>query len=225
MRKPRTLAKTLREAKAMLTQARYLSRDLKPRAHLGEGPTVILLHGLYASAGVFTPLRRRLEGELGASTFTISYPPGPGIVELAGRVRELFSQITSPAPIHLVGHSLGGLVLRHVARQKWDPRVVETISLAAPFRGSEKVWLVPGQAGRDLLPGGPLLLHLSSRTPEDEGIAHLTLVAADDEMILPGAFPEYGRHQVVERTGHNGILFSEEAIDAVVRTIAEFGQR
>lgn len=206
----------------MLTQARYLSSDLKPSANLGDGPTVVLLHGLYATAGVFTPLRRRLETDLGASTFTISYPPGPGIVELSARVRDLLSKIQSPAPIHLVGHSLGGLVLRQVARQRWDPRVATTISLAAPFRGSEKVWLVPGQAGRDLLPGAPLLADLTSRTPADEGIPHLTLVAADDEMILPGAFPEYGRHQVIERTGHNGILFSDVALDWVVRTIADY---
>jgi hypothetical protein len=85
--------------------------------------------------------------------------------------------------------------------------------------GSEKVWLVPGQAGRDLSPGANILSELRRRTSADEALPHLTLVAEEDEMILPGAFPEYGEHRLIPRTGHNGILFSEDAIEQVTRRI------
>lgn len=204
----------------MLTQARYLSHDIKPSVRLGMGPTVVLLHGLYATAGVFQPMRKRLERVLSVSSYTLSYPPGPGILELAERVYRLLENIESTKPIHLVGHSLGGLVLRHVARTSSDVRIVQTISLAAPFRGSRKNWLVPGQAGRDLAADSPLLPLLASAHPRDEDIPHLSLIAEDDRLITPVAFPAYGQRAVIPHTGHNGILFAEDAIERVVARIA-----
>lgn len=204
----------------MLTQARYLSRDLRPAVRLGKGPTIVFLHGLYATAGVFRPMRDRLERRLDVSSYSLSYPPGPGILELSKRTRDLLGNISSTTRIHLVGHSLGGLVLRHVARATRDPRIVQTISLAAPFLGSERNWLVPGQAGRDLARDSRILRELSLATEADQGLPHLALVAEEDRMIVPGAFPEYGDHGMIARTGHNGILFSAEAVRRVVERIA-----
>jgi pimeloyl-ACP methyl ester carboxylesterase len=165
-------------------------------------------------------MRERLEERLQISSYSLSYPPGPGIMELSGRIRDLLGTISADAVVHLVGHSLGGLVLRHVARGAHDSRIVQTISLAAPFRGSARNWLVPGQAGRDLSQGSEILHELSSATAVDEGLPHLALVAEEDRMIIPGAYPDYGDHAMIPRTGHNGILFSEEAIARVVERIA-----
>ncbi len=220
------LVPRLREAAAMALQVRYLSRGLGPRRNLGGGPSVVVLHGLYASAGVWRPLGLTLQEKLDASIFSFSYVPGPGIVELTARVDRLVRLIESPRPIHLVGHSLGGLVMRNYARApSCDGRVLQTISLAAPFLGSKKNWLVPGQAGRDLDPSSPLLLALRSASPENERVPHTTIVAQHDEMILPGAYPEFGRHLLAENVGHNGILFHEETMRIVVETIECAEQR
>lgn len=222
----RRIVPRLREAAAMARQARYLSYDLASRIHLGSGPSVVLLHGLYASAGVFRPLRQRLQRELDASLFSFSYVPGPGVVELTERIGRLISRIEAQRPIHLVGHSLGGLVIRNYARwQDSDPRIAQTISLAAPFLGSRRNWLVPGQAGRDLDPDSPLLRELCAVSPENERVLHTTIVAQDDEMILPGAYPPFGRHVLIERVGHNGILFHDETLRVVVESIRRAEER
>ncbi len=219
MKRGRVLPR-LREAAAMVKQARYLSRDLAPQADQGEGPVVVLLHGLYASAGVFRPLRARLKKEFDASIFSFSYAPGPGIETLSSRLEKLVATITLNRPVHLVGHSLGGVVMRHYASSPHcDSRVVQTISLAAPFLGSDKNWLVPGQAGRDIAPGSHHLARLVRSMPENEKVPHLTIVAGEDELIIPGAYPEYGRHLLVPRVGHNGILFHDESIEHVVNAI------
>ena len=81
----------LREAQAMLTQARYLSKDLQKQHHEAEGPNVVLLHGLYASAGVFRPLIKELREKLNAATHSFSYLPGPGVVELSTRLASLIN--------------------------------------------------------------------------------------------------------------------------------------
>ncbi len=212
----------LREAGAMLTQARYLGRDWATHsATRSDSGYLVLLHGLYASAGVFRPMRRALEagGNLGVSTF--SYLPGPGIEELTQRLSKLIAEIEGPGPVVLIGHSLGGLVIRNfVRRAELDSRIVQTISLAAPFRGSGKYRLVPGQAGRDLVPDARILEPLRRRDVENLRVPHLTLVAEEDEMIEGGAFPDYGKYQQIPAVGHNGILFSSDAIEAVCSAVA-----
>lgn len=216
----RRVLPALREAAALARQAGYLSLDLAPQFRSGAGPTVFLLHGLYASAGVFRPLRRRLESELDATILSFSYPPGPGIVDLSQKLKRHILEIGGNQSIHLVGHSLGGLVVRHYARSsECDPRVVQTISLAAPFLGSKRNHLVPGRAGQDISTDSPLLLELRAASPENEKVPHLALVAKDDDMIERGAYPEFGRHVLVPRVGHNGILFDESAQSLVVDAI------
>jgi triacylglycerol lipase len=219
--KKRAAGATLREMGAMLTQARYVSLDLLTSHHHGPSGTVVLLHGLYASAGVWRPLRAHLEQQLQVGTHTLSYAPGPGIVELAGRVAELISTLASPSPIHLVGHSMGGLVMRYFASlTSCDSRVVQTISLAAPFMGSHRSGLVPGQAGRDIDPSSPLLVRLRENSAVNQAVPHLTLVAEEDEMILPGAYPHFGTHELIPRVGHNGMLFDQSVMDRVALQIA-----
>lgn len=216
----RRLLPAMREAAAMARQARYLSFDLAPTFRLGSGPVVVLLHGLYASAGVWRPLRRRLQGELDATISSFSYSPGPGIIELAERLARQVSAIHGKRPIHLIGHSLGGLVMRCYARSDaCDRRVVQTVSLAAPFLGSKRNFLVPGKAGRDISRHSRLLAELRAASPENERIPHLALVAQHDEMIEKGAYPDFGRHVLVPRVGHNGILFCDDALTLVVDAI------
>lgn len=215
-----TWRRLLRETEALLTQARYLPLDLGERCVSGSGPRCVLLHGLYASAGVFRPLREQMANLLGCSSYSFSYRPGPGIEELSERLARLLGTIDGSEPIHLIGHSLGGLVACHyVSRADCDPRVCETISLAAPFLGSRRHGLVPGQAGRDLRPGAPGLERLRSGAARRQGLPHLTLVAAEDRLIEPGAYPSFGDHALVARTGHNGILFAPEALSIVVARV------
>jgi pimeloyl-ACP methyl ester carboxylesterase len=218
--KGRRIASALREAMAMARQFRYLSFDLAPQVRDGPGPVVFLLHGLYASAGVFRPLGQQLRLELDAAVSSFSYPPGPGILELAQKLKEQVAQFVGERPIHLVGHSLGGLVVRYYASSpECDPRVAQTISLAAPFLGSKRNFLVPGTAGRDIEPGAPILAQLRAASAANQSVPHRALVAQDDEMIEPGAYPDFGRHALVPNVGHNGILFNEEAMRLVVDAI------
>lgn len=213
----------MRESAAMLIQARYLGCDLRPVHLENSGPQVVLLHGLYASAGVFRPLRTYLSDRFDLGFHSFSYPPGPGIEELAARLERLIEGIQSSAPIVFVGHSLGGLVQRHyLSREDCDARVVHSVSLASPFRGSRKSGLVPGQAGRDLAPQSRLLPLIRSGGPHSERTPHLTLVAEEDELILPDAFPDYGKSAVITKTGHNGILFNETTMEKVASVVRTF---
>lgn len=216
----RGLGFALREASALFTQARYLARDLGESRRAGRGPTVVLVHGLYASAGVFRPLRTRLHEELDATTLSFSYATGPGIIELSGRLSALLAGESSPSPIHLIGHSLGGLISRYyVQEMRPDPRVIETVSLGAPFLGSARADWVWGPAREDIRIGGDLLRQISLGTPQGERIPHLSIVAEEDVLIEPEAFPAFGERLSLPRVGHNGLLFDPRVLDLLVQRI------
>ena len=129
----------MREASAFASQARLLHLDafspVVPREVLDGEDVVVVLHGLFATAGVLRPLRKHLERRAGIRTAAMSYPPGRSAREVADQLDALLDELPSHARLHLVGHSLGGIIVRHVAVREHDPRIVQTITMASPFGG------------------------------------------------------------------------------------------
>ncbi|MDC8015799.1 esterase/lipase family protein [Tahibacter soli] len=113
---------------------------------------VILLHGVWMRGFSLLALRRRLEAA-GYATDLFEYAsvvggPEPGIERLLKRMR------AAQAPqVHLVGHSLGGLVALQAIRQGGgDLPPGKIVCLGSPLKGS-------GAArGVAKLPGGSYLL-------------------------------------------------------------------
>src|SRR5277367_4675492 len=99
-----------------------------PRAIAGDD-VVVLVHGFLATAGVFRPLRAHLEREAGPRVATFSHAPGLGVRRIARQLASLVERIPQGTRIHLVGHSLGGIVVRwYVQEMDGDQRVAQTIS-------------------------------------------------------------------------------------------------
>ena len=213
-----------REAGAFARQAFLLPRDtlapVLPR-HVEPGDhVVVFLHGLFATAGVTRPLRQRIERHRGVRTAALSYPPGPGARSLAARLDALLSVLPSSAQIHLLGHSLGGIVARHYALTANDPRIRSTIALATPFGGVRSARVLGFEGARDLDPDGEVLRHIRLARHAAE-LPHLSISAGED--VVTGsphahALP-YGEHVVIQGIGHNTILFDEDAMSHVERRV------
>lgn len=100
---------------------------------------IILLHGIHMHAWIMLPFARLL-AKHGFDTETFGYysiwqNPEQHCIALAKRV-EAFYNAKPDTPLHFVGHSLGGLVLRHFAAA--FPSLVKgrIVTLGTPHQGS-----------------------------------------------------------------------------------------
>jgi triacylglycerol lipase len=223
---PSALLSAGREALAFARQAWLLGQDDKePRAEIRDGDdVVVLLHGLFATSSALRPMRRALGRHRGVHATAMSYPSGPGVEELAERLAALVAELPASTRLHLVGHSLGGVVARFYAQESADGRVAQTISMGSPFAGISFASHAPGlRAAHDLAPGSAILRKIRLAASASAHVPHLSIIAARDAFTrapvshaLPG-----GEVIVLEGRGHNALLFDEEVAQIVERRILD----
>jgi triacylglycerol lipase len=206
-----------RERLSFLREMTLVHRDLAPvvpAARAGD-QVVILVHGFCASAGVFRPLRARLERETPARVATFTHAPCVGIRRIARSLEELVNRIPKGTRITVVGHSLGGVVARwYVQEMGGHTRVERTISLGSPFGGVD----VPRYlVGADLHEESLLLKRLRDRAAECD-VVHTSVVAAEDRLVVGSRTACLGVGDVVilEGRGHNMLLFDDEVAGLVI---------
>jgi pimeloyl-ACP methyl ester carboxylesterase len=186
--------------------------------------TVMLLHGLWLNRLAMQFLAHKLEGE-GFTAHTFGYPSmDEGLAENAASLARAIAALPqSDGRIHLLGHSLGGLVILRYLQDATDARLGRTVLLGSPVAGSQAGARV---AAHDL--GRPLLGQSAAlwETPQtwtlrgevgmvagsDQfGLAHLFVslpgdndgVVTIEETRVPGL-----ADHIVLPVSHSGMLFS-----------------
>ncbi len=125
-----------------------------------KAETVILVHGLWTPAAVFALHDRWLRCR-GYRTLRFGYPSVRGTLsQNAQRLRRFIATqcvpggaADIPAGIHLVGHSLGGLVILEMLRQGADPRLRRVVLLGTPSLDSHCARRLAARAGMSMLLG------------------------------------------------------------------------
>jgi len=122
---------------------------------------ILLVHGLWNRGWSMAAMARRLRAR-GYSVMVFSYPTRSK--GLDGHADELHAFISKAAPeqLHLVGHSLGGLVILNLLSRYKDVPPGRVVLMGTPVRGSRVVRrlenipgqkLIFGKAADDLLKG------------------------------------------------------------------------
>lgn len=157
----------------------------KRREHLGPMPSrvVLLLHGLFRSRSCMSPLADYLNQQGGYLVLNVEYPSTQS--EVADHARSLASivqHLEGVEEIHLVGHSLGNIIIRRWLADRGpqdppgEPRLGRIVMLGPPNQGAQLATMVArqpifrrwaGPAGQQLGPEWPWLA-LTLATPPGE---------------------------------------------------------
>lgn len=212
-----------REAAAIARQATLIYRDVRgarPMWVRAGRDVVMLVHGLFATAGVLRPLRRELEARTGAYTTSFTHPPGPGIPSIAQDIARAVQGISGDVRIHLIGHSIGGVAARYFVQELGsDARIVQTISIGSPFGGAASARLFPTPVGRDIAPGSALLERLSHGARQRLRVPHLSIAGLEDRVVPGGAVLAAGEHLTVPGCGHNSLLYHPRVVAELIARI------
>jgi hypothetical protein len=191
---------------------------------------VVLVHGLVDNRSVFSVMQRSLRKRGFTSVCTWNYSPlltdiARGAADLGAHIERICEQ-TGHDRVHVVGHSLGGLIARyHVQCQGGDRRVDSLITLGTPHQGSVWAHVVPTPLIRQLRPGSPVLRELAAPAPGCR--TRLTAIYSDlDQMVLPTSsgrcdHSDLGARNLLFRgLGHMSLPRHRGIVDEVAATLA-----
>lgn len=198
-------------------------------------PPVLLVHGLGADKSCFTVMANRLH-DAGYTVSSASYSCLDTDIHACARTLErqaarLLAE-TGAERVHVIAHSLGGVVLRwawsHTAMRD---QVSVAVTLGSPHRGTPTARLAPsvlpgyGRIISQLRPG--LLDHdLGRDVPSD---TRWVAIAAQHDWVVPmkyASLPQADnvRNAVVPRGGHMSLTSNTECLDIILEEFTLRGE-
>lgn len=179
-------------------------------------PPVLLVPGYGGNRSNWHPLEHRLQ-ELGYVVHTLVYDPEQmdihGIAQqLVGECRRTMRSAGAHR-VHVVGHSLGGVVVRYAVQQLGLAEHVRVaVTVASPHRGTAVARFGRGRAAMDLRPGSALLARLHDESRPD-GVRWLSYWSDTDVVVHPRSARLADEsldveHILVRGAGHLSILRS-----------------
>jgi triacylglycerol esterase/lipase EstA (alpha/beta hydrolase family) len=202
----------------------------RPSGGQGQDTPVLLVHGYAHNESGWWAFDRALRRAGHTSIHRMNYLPlGSGVPALAERLERRVEQIRSltGAPrVHVVGHSLGGILLRWYAQELGgSARLATAITLATPHDGTQAAWLWPERTARQLRPGSSLLRRLAAGArPTD--VRWVAVWSDADPLVWPheSARLAGAKNIGVRGIGHMSFLMSPRVIRLVTAELAEDGQ-
>jgi len=130
------------------------------------GTPILLLHGLVDNRSIFTVLRRALRRRGFGRIWTMNYHVLTHDVRVAAQrlaaTIEAVCEQTGYERIHVIGHSMGGIIARYyVQRMGGDARVHTLVTLGSPHGGTRAAHLLPRGVCRQLTPRSDVIAELA----------------------------------------------------------------
>ena len=194
------------------------------------GTPIILIHGIIDNRSVFTLLRRGLRRRGFGRVVTVNYSSINGDIRLlAGRLGDLVEQVceeTGYERVHVVGHSMGGLVGRYyVQRLGGDARVHTLVTLGSPHDGTLPAYVLPHPLVRQMRPGSDVVRELAEPAPGCR--TRFVAVWSDlDQMVVPKraakvVHPDLSARNVFVRgVGHMSLPVDGRVVHEICTTLA-----
>jgi pimeloyl-ACP methyl ester carboxylesterase len=188
-----------------------------------SGPWVLFIHGHGGSGAAFRDLERALAEATPNLRFAAwDYSSRGHVADLARRLADWAAG--SAGELHVVAHSLGGILARVWLQELGGrARVRSLTTLSTPHQGLARFWgagFVP--IVRELGVGSPLLARLEASVGTLSDLPCLSVVSTRDHFIRPWQRAAFGNARLapVDDVGHVGVLYSPAVHALVVGHVA-----
>ena len=153
------------------------------------GTPIILIHGVIDNRSIFTLLRRSLRGRGFGRTYALNYSPfTDDIADVAERLGVLIEDVceqTGYERVHIIGHSMGGLVARYYVQRLGGDRHVHTVcTLGTPHGGSIPARFVPWPVIRQMRSDSHIITELAEPAPGCR-TRFIAIWSDLDQLVLP----------------------------------------
>ncbi|MBV9293121.1 MAG: alpha/beta fold hydrolase [Frankiales bacterium] len=196
------------------------------------GTPILLLHGLVDNRSIFTLLRRALRRRGFGRVWTMNYHVFTHDLRAAARrleaTVESICQQTGYERIHVVGHSMGGIVARYyVQRMGGDARVHTLVTLGSPHAGTTAARLVPRGVTKQLRPSSDVVAELAE--PANCRTRFVAFWSDLDVLIAPKQaaridHPDLNARNVLVRgVGHMSLPIDGRVTREIAATLAHLG--
>jgi pimeloyl-ACP methyl ester carboxylesterase len=201
----------------------WITLRIPPRAE-NETVPLLLVHGLFLNNGcwLFTEWRLRRQGF--SEVHVLNLPPWEETERLTERLAERIDELCFSLGVErldLVGHSLGGIVIRNYLRRTGSlSRIRRCVSLGSPHSGTRLAVFALSPAARDLVPGSEFLDGLNA-LPLPAEIPFTAIQSRHDNIVLPWEHARLPGAVNIELSGmgHNGMLYHPAACEALVTAL------
>lgn len=195
------------------------SRDLAP---------VLFVHGYAGTEHIWRPLRSALTdagfGHLVALRYNAFRADIHQIADWLVLQARRSMEATGVERVHLIGHSMGGLVVRDAVQNRGLRGLTNTaITIATPHTGTALARLVPGPAARQMQPGSQFLIDLE-RVRTDGRTRWVIVHGGADRVVRAGAetFGAAGTDVLAMResaAGHGSIARHPVVVSGIVSAL------
>lgn len=201
---------------------------------VAAGTPIILLHGLIDNGSIFVTLRRSLRRRGFGRVITLNYSPfAQDIRQVARQLGELVERTceeTGYEKVHVVGHSLGGIVARYyVQRLGGDLRVHTVCTLGSPHSGTLAAHLLPQKLVKQLRPGSDVLVDLEQPAPGLQS-RFVSFWSDLDELMVPKRsaridHPDLAaRNVLLHGVGHMSLPINPRAVREIAGLLAHLDE-
>jgi triacylglycerol lipase len=192
----------------------------------GRDNPVVLVHGIWNTAGIFAVLKAHLERE-GRVVYALSMTPNNGdapIEVLAEQVARFIESVLGPrSPFDLVGFSMGGLIGRYYVQHLGGlSRVQRFVTVSAPHQGTLLGFFSHRPGVRQMCPGSPFLQRLNQERYLLNSVQFVSLWTPFDYLILPpwSSLLAVGRAQLLTVSGHNRMIVAPRGLQAITQALS-----
>ncbi len=185
-----------------------------------EQTPTLFLHGLFLNQACWLAMKLRLKMQGFTNLHSINLPPTRDVETLTERVALKVDSLRHSCKcerVHLVGHSMGGIIARNFVQIRGGAdKVDQCVLLGSPHQGSKLAPFAVMKLSEAIMPGSEFLANLNKQ-PLPGKVAVTNIYSRHDNLVIPheSAILDQATNIELAGKGHNTLLYDNSVFNHI----------